>query len=101
MMVDRLKRVPGVSIDRVATTAGAIPAELQLDVHSKPTMFSPDDVHVAGLDDLQKIVDLLEESAAWMLTIGITRWQPGCFTASQDQLKAAIATGTVYVWKVS
>jgi GNAT superfamily N-acetyltransferase len=58
-------------------------------------------MHVASCDDLQQVVDLLEESAAWMVSIGIKRWLPGSFIAGQDKVKEAIGTETVYVWRVA
>ena len=54
---------------------------------------------MAETGDLDSIIALLEESAKWMVSIGILRWQPGAFIASNGNLKSAIEAKTVYVWK--
>jgi GNAT superfamily N-acetyltransferase len=63
-------------------------------------VFWREDMHLAAPDDLEQIIGLLEDSAAWMVSIGIHRWPPGTFVASGAQLRSAIEAATVYVWKV-
>ena len=53
----------------------------------------------ASEDDVIDIIDLLEESSAWMISIGIDRWQPGAHAAAEQQLRNEVKRGNVYVWK--
>jgi len=53
----------------------------------------------ASEDDVGDIIELLEESSAWMVSIGIDRWQPGAHAAAEQQLRSEVKSGTVYVWK--
>lgn len=52
-------------------------------------------------DDVVDIIELLEESSAWMVSIGINRWQPGAHVAAEQQLRGEVQRGIVYVWKPS
>lgn len=68
--------------------------------HCRQLVLHPEDMHQADDRDLEAIIDLLEESAAWMISIGIDRWRPGTFIATRDQLTLELEAGIVYVWKV-
>jgi GNAT superfamily N-acetyltransferase len=67
-------------------------------LHTAP-LVHPEDVHLADFGDVDPIIALLEESAQWMVSIGILRWQPGVFVASTGSLRSAVEARTVYVWK--
>jgi len=54
-------------------------------------------LHLAVMDDLDAIVDLLEEAAAWLYARGIPHWPPGATRADPSRIIQNIERAEAYI----
>ncbi len=69
----------------------------QVDGLVSPTFMTDLHVAMAGEDDLERYIDLLEELAEWLQTAGISQWPVGCFRSSVAYYLEAIRQREVHL----